>query len=58
MRDIMQITEHIHAIKIPFEIPVAPGKMFERFVYAYLIFGTEICLIDSGVRQAYGVISE
>jgi glyoxylase-like metal-dependent hydrolase (beta-lactamase superfamily II) len=58
MRDIMQITEHIHAIKIPFEIPVAPGKMFERFVYAYLIFGTEICLIDSGVRQAYGIISE
>jgi hydroxyacylglutathione hydrolase len=52
----MQITDHIHALKIPFHIPVAPGKTFERFVYVYLILGTEICLIDSGVRNASGII--
>jgi hydroxyacylglutathione hydrolase len=46
----MQITDHIHALKIPFQIPVAPGKTFERFVYVYLILGSEICLIDSGVK--------
>ncbi len=26
----MQITGHIHALKIPFQIPVALGKTFDR----------------------------
>lgn len=38
----MQVTEHVHAIKIPF-----PGT--SRFVYVYLIYGENICLIDSGI---------
>ena len=54
----MQITEHIHALKIPFQIPVAPGKSLERFVYVYLVLGKEICLIDSGVQNSYGAISD
>ena len=45
----MKITEHIHALKIPFEIPVAPGKVIERVVYSYIILGDRITLIDSGV---------
>lgn len=45
----MQITEHIHALKIPFKIEVAADKIVERFVYAYLIYGKELCLIDAGV---------
>lgn len=53
----MQITEHVHAIGIPVQIPVAQGKTFERFVCVYLILGTEICLIDSGAQNAYGAIS-
>jgi len=48
----MEITEHIHALKIPFQIPVGPGKMLERFVYAYLLLGPEICIIDSGVQNS------
>lgn len=52
----MKITEQIHAIKIPFQIPVAPGKTFDRFVYSYLIYGDEICLIDSGVASSDSVI--
>jgi hydroxyacylglutathione hydrolase len=52
----MQITEHIHGLKIPFRIPVAPGKTFERFVYVYLVLGPEICLIDSGVHNSSGII--
>ena len=52
----MQITEHIHALKIPFQIPVAPGKTLERFVYAYLVLGKEICLIDSGVKNAQRIL--
>jgi hydroxyacylglutathione hydrolase len=52
----MQLTDHIHALKIPFQIPVAPGKTFERFVYVYLILGSEICLIDSGVKDTDSLI--
>jgi len=48
----MQVTKQIHAIKIPFQIPVAPGKTLDRFVYSYLIYDTEICLIDSGIKSS------
>ena len=52
----MQVTEHIHAIKIPFKLSVEPGKTVDRFVYAYLILGKEICLIDAGVSSAEKMI--
>jgi hypothetical protein len=34
----MKISEHIHAIKLPFQIPIGQGKIVERFVYVYLIY--------------------
>jgi len=52
----MQVTKQIHAIMIPFQIPVAPGKTLDRFVYSYLIYDTEICLIDSGIKSSERVI--
>lgn len=52
----MQVTEHIHALKIPFTINVAAGKTVDRFVYAYLIYGKELCLIDAGVFSSDTVI--
>jgi glyoxylase-like metal-dependent hydrolase (beta-lactamase superfamily II) len=52
----MQVTDHIHALKIPFKLLVRPGKMLDRFVYAYLIYGDQICLIDSGVSGSEDVI--
>jgi len=45
----MQVTEHIHALKIPFKLRVGPDKTVDRFVFAYIIFGDQICLIDCGV---------
>ena len=41
----MQITENVHAIKIPF-----PAST--RFVYAYLIYGKQFCMVDSGIAPA------
>ena len=41
----MQVTEHVHAIKIPFAVST-------RFVYAYLIYGNQVCLVDSGIAPA------
>jgi len=52
----MKISEHIHAIKLPFQIPIGQGKIVERFVYVYLIYGKEICLIDSGVASSEKII--
>lgn len=52
----MQITRNVHALKIPFRLTAAPGLSIDRFVYVYLIYGTEICLIDSGVASSEEVI--
>lgn len=41
----MKVTEHVHAIKIPF-----PAST--RFVYAYLIYGNQLCMVDSGIAPA------
>jgi hydroxyacylglutathione hydrolase len=41
----MRVTEHVHAIKVPFAVST-------RFVYAYLIYGKQVCLVDSGIAPA------
>jgi glyoxylase-like metal-dependent hydrolase (beta-lactamase superfamily II) len=52
----MQVTEHVHAIKIPFSLTTDSGVVVERFVYAYLIYGKNVCLVDSGVASSDNVI--
>ena len=52
----MQVSESIHTLKIPFKLRVGPDKTVDRFVFAYLIFGDQICLIDSGVAGSEAVI--
>ena len=54
----MQITEHVHALRIPFQVHLPTGITLKRFVYAFLILGKRICLIDSGVATAETVIFE
>ncbi len=49
----MQINKHVHAIKIPFTVTTPWGVAIDRFVYVYLIYGTNgVCLIDSGVASS------
>ena len=52
----MQISDFVHTLRIPFSIPIAPGKNLPRFVYCHLIYGEKICLIDSGVAGSETVI--
>jgi glyoxylase-like metal-dependent hydrolase (beta-lactamase superfamily II) len=52
----MQVSDHIHAIKIPFKLEVHPGSMLDRFVFAFLIYGKRIGLIDSGVKGSETMI--
>ena len=54
----MKITDHIHALKIPFQITDPRGRLLPRFVYAYMIYGREITLIDSGVASSEKMILE
>ena len=54
----MKVTESIHALEIPFKVPVAPEIFVDRLVFAYLIFGKKITLIDSGVAGAESIIFE
>lgn len=52
----MQVSPTIHALEIPFQIPIAPGKSMARSVYLYLVLTTRITLIDSGVAGAHQII--
>lgn len=52
----MQVTPHIHALRIPFQVPVSQELMLDRFVYVYLIVGRHIHLIDSGVAGSGPII--
>lgn len=54
----MQVTDHIHALKIPFQITAPDGRKRDRFVYAYLIYGEEVCLIDSGIAHSERIIAD
>ena len=51
----MQITKHVHTIKIPFQIKTDSGVL-DRFVYSYLITGDTLVLIDSGVKDSEEII--
>jgi len=52
----MQVTDRIHALRLPFTLTLPNGHALERFVYAYLICGERICLIDAGVAASRDVI--
>lgn len=54
----MKITDHIHALKIPFQITDPSGLKIQRFVYIFLICSRKICVIDSGVANAEQIIFE
>lgn len=52
----MQITKHVHSLKVPFQIIDRSGLKIPRFVYVHLIYGEKICLIDSGVASSEQLI--
>jgi hydroxyacylglutathione hydrolase len=52
----MQITSNIHSLKHFFCIEVSKEIKLERFVYSYIVFDDEICLIDSGVKGCEATI--
>jgi hydroxyacylglutathione hydrolase len=55
----MQISKHVHALRIPFSTTTPSGVFLEHFVYVYLIYGTNgVFLIDTGVASSEETIFE
>jgi glyoxylase-like metal-dependent hydrolase (beta-lactamase superfamily II) len=54
----MKVTEHIHAVKIPFRVPIRPGAEDVRVVHTYFIMADRIFLVDAGVAFSSGPIFE
>lgn len=55
----MQISEHVHLLKIPFQVPIGPGLNLERFANLFLVYSAKgIILVDSGVAGAESRIVE
>jgi hydroxyacylglutathione hydrolase len=48
----MEIGRKVHALRFPFYVTSSPEITLERFVYVYLIYGSEICLVDTGVASS------
>lgn len=49
----VNITDKIHLLKHDFQISVTKEKKLLRFVNSIIVFGKEITLIDSGVKDSY-----
>jgi hydroxyacylglutathione hydrolase len=49
----MQISKHVHTLRIPFSVSTPSGVFLEQFVNIYLIYGTSgVFLIDTGVASS------
>jgi hydroxyacylglutathione hydrolase len=49
----MQLSPNVHALRIPFTVFAGPVAL-ERFVYAYVILGEQVWLVDTGVSGSAG----
>jgi len=38
----------VHPVRLPFKLPISEHRSVDRFVYAYLVIGKQICLVDTG----------
>jgi hydroxyacylglutathione hydrolase len=53
----LQISPNLHALRVPFTIPVTPDQSLPRVVYVYVVLGDrEVWLIDSGVAGTEALI--
>jgi hydroxyacylglutathione hydrolase len=50
----MQVTEHVHALRVNYVIRVSPTLSVKRFVYVYVIVGQQVHLIDAGIASHVG----
>ncbi len=47
----------VHPVRLPFKLPINEHRSVDRFVYAYLVIGEQVCLVDTGAAGCHqGVI--
>ena len=46
----------IHSITIPFKVPLSPTVDLDRFVNIFLVEGSELALIDAGVKGSEAIV--
>lgn len=54
----MRISEHVYALKVPFQVSLGPEVRLERFVHVYFIVGARVHMVDSAVLAARPLIEE
>ena len=52
----MQVSDHVHALRVPFQLPLPDGRRLDRFAYAYVISEQRALLVDAGVRGSAGTL--
>lgn len=43
----------VHPIRLPFKLPIDEQRTVDRFVYAYLVMGERVCLVDTGAAGSH-----
>lgn len=58
----MQLSPRVHALRIPFQVPIGANQALDRFVFGYVVLGEDTWIIDTGVRgsaqQLLNLVSE
>lgn len=54
----MQITKHIHALRIPFQVPLTPERKLDRFAYVFPILGPALWLVDAAVAGSESALAD
>jgi glyoxylase-like metal-dependent hydrolase (beta-lactamase superfamily II) len=49
----MEISPKVHLLRIPFQVPIAPGKAVDRFVNVFVVLGASTWIIDTGVAGSH-----
>jgi hypothetical protein len=52
----MQITPHVHSLRIPFKVPTGPGQGIDRFVNVFVLLGTRTWVVDTGVAGSHTAV--
>jgi glyoxylase-like metal-dependent hydrolase (beta-lactamase superfamily II) len=45
----MQLSPNVHALRLPFVVPIGPAIGIERFVTCFVLLGTRTWIVDTGV---------
>jgi hydroxyacylglutathione hydrolase len=43
----------VHPVRLPFKLPINEQRSVDRFVYAYLVMGDTVCLVDTGAAGSH-----